>query len=177
MVSNRTAMKERAKFSIRLVTSGDLDTLVDQRHRMFEDIRHRKPSEHRISDTKYRKWASEMIRKKRLVGFLAIGENGEAIGGGCVWERDTQPSPGSEPMLKSPYLMSMYTKPKHRGKGIASAIVREAMAWCKKNGYRTMLLHASEDGRPVYSKLGWKRTWEMRVDLTKIKATYNRKRR
>jgi GNAT superfamily N-acetyltransferase len=167
----------KQQFKIRRATLSDLDILVYQRHRMFEDIRHRNAAQHKLSDGKYRKWAAKKLKNKSLIGFLAEGKSGEILGGGCVWLKDSQPSPGSDRRLKSPYLMSMYTKPRHRGKGIATAIVTESMAWCRKRGYRTMLLHASEAGRPVYSKLGWKRTWEMRVDLAGERSPEDHKRR
>jgi GNAT superfamily N-acetyltransferase len=162
---------------IRWATLDDLDILVYQRHRMFEDIKHRNATEHKFSDEKYRKWAASKLKNKSLIGFLAEGKNGDILGGGCLWLRDSQPSPSRDLRLKSPYLMSMYTRPRHRGKGIATAIVRASMDWCRKRGYRSMLLHASEAGRPVYSKLGWKRTWEMRVDLTRERSSRDRKSR
>ena len=44
-------------------------------------------------------------------------------------------------------------------------VVNEAIGWCRRNKYERLMLHASEMGRKVYSKLGFKRTWEMRLDL------------
>jgi len=59
----------------------------------------------------------------------------------------------------------MYTEPKFRGRGLATRIVNEAMRWSKRNGHAVMTLHASKQGRSVYSRLRWERTWEMRVRL------------
>ncbi len=44
-------------------------------------------------------------------------------------------------------------------------VVKEAIEWCRKKKYERLMLHASEMGRRVYSQLGFKRTWEMRLDL------------
>jgi len=44
-------------------------------------------------------------------------------------------------------------------------VVNEAIGWCRRNKYERLMLHASEMGRKVYSELGFKRTWEMRLDL------------
>ena len=159
-------MRKLAEIKIRRARLADLETLVVQRRKMFEDILHRSSSQNRIADVKYRKWVVEMIKKRRFIGFLAVCVEGEPVAGGCVWIREMHPSPWSEGKLRAPYLMSMYTRPLYRGRGIASSIVKEAMIWSKKKGYRTMILHASKSGRPVYSRLGWKRTWEMRVDLS-----------
>lgn len=160
-------MRKLTRIRIRRARLADLETLVNQRRSMFEDIWDLDSKNNKLTDALYKKWVVEMIKKRRFVGFLAVSEKGEPIGGGCVWIREMQPSPWSEGRLHAPYLMSMFTSPQYRGRGIATSIVKEAMDWSKKKGYRTMILHASKLGRPVYSRLGWKRTWEMRVDLTK----------
>jgi GNAT superfamily N-acetyltransferase len=62
----------------------------------------------------------------------------------------------------------MYTEHAHRGKGVATKIVKESIRWAKAKGFPRMTLHASEMGRSVYEKLGFHQTWEMKIDL-KIK--------
>lgn len=151
--------------AIRRATLKDIDILVAQRHNMFEEIKHRNPRLLGLADRTYRKWVIEMTQRKRFVGFLAVNEKRDVAGGGCVWIRDIQPSPNFDSKLTSPYLLSMYTHPDYRRMGIAASIVREAMDWCREKGFGTMTLHASVFGRSLYSKLGWERTWEMKVDL------------
>ena len=77
-------------------------------------------------------------------------------GAALAWE----PSPG-RPAGMVPYILSVYTTPEFRRKGLASMIIKEAMDWARKHHYHRILLHASLTGRKVYSQLGWKRTWEM----------------
>lgn len=151
-------------FRIRQATPKDLDILVHQRHMMFEDMKHRTAVEHKVGDDSYRRWATAMMKRNQLHCFLVISDEGEVAAGGCVWLREEQPGPG-RPARKIPYLMSMYTEPKLRRKGLATMIVNETMRWSKKNHYAEMTLHASKAGRKVYPRLGWKRTWEMMVDL------------
>ena len=81
-----------------------------------------------------------------------------------MWLQQVQPRPHRASMVQ-PYLLSMYTEPDFRRRGVASMVVKEAIRWCRKKGYEVLMLHASEMGRRVYSKLGFKRTWEMRLDL------------
>jgi GNAT superfamily N-acetyltransferase len=131
---------------------------------MFEDMRHRTRAQHRVADDSYRRWAPAMMKKNLLRCRLVVTRDGEAAAGGCVWLRDVQPGPG-HPAEKVPYLLSMYTEPRFRRRGLAMMLVEEAMAWARKNGYREMTLHASKKGRKVYRKLGWERTWEMKVEL------------
>lgn len=152
------------RFKVVRATEKDIEVLVHQRHEMFEDIRHRSREEHRIGDESYRTWAIGRLRRRLLRCFLVTDVRGTIVAGGCVWLREEQPGPGF-PSGPRPYLMSMYTEPRFRRKGIASLIVGEALRWARNNGYESMTLHASKAGRKVYSKLGWKRTWEMEFDL------------
>ncbi len=149
---------------IRRATTRDLDVLVDQRRKMFEEVRPRTPEEHAIGDRAYRAWARRLMRARQFVGFLAVSPAGRVVAGGCVWLQPGQPSPGSGARFM-PYLLSMYTEPEYRHRGIATRIVREAMRWGRERGYPRMTLHASRFARRMYRGLGWERTWEMRVDL------------
>ena len=42
---------------------------------------------------------------------------------------------------------------------------RAGRAWCKDNGIRALILHASPAGRPLYESLGFKSTNEMRIEI------------
>ncbi len=116
------------------------------------------------ADAAYRKWASRGLRDGSLTGWILKGRDGTVVGGGCIWLQPVQPRPGRRQMVQ-PYLLSMYTVPGFRGRGVASRIVREAARWTRRKGFASLRLHASEMGRPVYRRLGFKRTWEMRLDM------------
>jgi GNAT superfamily N-acetyltransferase len=131
---------------------------------MFEEMKHRTPDEHKVGDDSYRLWATAMMKRNLLHCFIITSDGGDVAAGGCLWLREEQPGPG-HPARRIPYLMSMYTEPKFRRRGLATTIAKETMRWSKKNGYPEMTLHASRMGRNVYPKLGWKRTWEMIADL------------
>jgi GNAT superfamily N-acetyltransferase len=59
----------------------------------------------------------------------------------------------------------MYTEKGFRRAGVASTIVQCAIEWSKEHGYKTISLHASEAGIPLYEKFGFKQTAEMRLML------------
>ena len=40
-----------------------------------------------------------------------------------------------------------------------------ALEWCRANRVRAVILHASDDGRPLYESLGFEPTNEMRISL------------
>jgi GNAT superfamily N-acetyltransferase len=152
------------KFRVRVATMKDIDALVRQRHMMFEDMRPRTAEEHRVGDRAYKKWAVGKMKKGHLRCYLVTDEKGEVAGGGGIWLREVQPSPGHGARLM-PYLLSMFTEPKFRRKGVATLVVKEAERWARASGYPSMSLHASRMGRRVYRRLGWERGWEMRTEL------------
>ena len=141
--------------------------LVTHRHNLSEDVRHRTPEEHRTGDSAYRSWVRRQLKGRKFVGLVASVE-GRTAGSGCIWLREVHPRPGATVGVV-PYVMAVYTMPEYRELGVASRIVREAMNWSREKGYPVMTLHASKMGRSIYQKLGWKRSWEMRVDLTDLR--------
>ncbi len=116
------------------------------------------------ADPVYRQWARQRIKTGKFVAWVAETSKREVVAGGAVWLRDIQPRPGPGRRLQ-PYLLSMYTEPAHRGKGLATRIVRGAIRWARAEGYRVMTLHASDEGHPIYVKLGFRPTTEMRIRL------------
>ena len=152
---------------IRRATLGDIPVLVRHRRRMFEDVRWN-PAPSDADDRRYRAWLRSRLKSGRFVAFVAE-IRGEIAASGGVWLQEVQPRPGW-PQKNHPMLLSMFTEPKFRGRGLASRIVRAAMNWGRERGYGRMYLHASRLGRPVYRKLGWERTWEMKIELAGVQS-------
>jgi GNAT superfamily N-acetyltransferase len=154
----------KSKLSVRRAGLRDLDALVHQRRAMWEALGIRNKEQHEKGDRVYRRWARERLKNHQLMAWVVKSSDGRVAGGGCVWLEPVQPRPHRVSMVQ-PYLLSMYTEPGFRRRGVASMIVKEAIEWCRRNKYQRLMLHASDMGRKVYSKLGFKRTWEMRHDL------------
>ncbi len=84
-------------------------------------------------------------------------------GGGIVilhW-----PAHPSDPRDSKAMILNMYTEPEFRRQGLARRLMEVMISWCREQGYRTVSLHASDYGRPLYESLGFKPTNEMRVSL------------
>ena len=156
--------KRERQFAIRKARLDDLESLVYQRRRMWEDIDSFDKSDLDRGDREYRAWARARLRNGTLQGWLAEDSEGRVVGGGCIWLQPFQPHPGVK-KRRQPYLMSMFTEPPYRGKGVASGIVEAAVEWSRANGYPNVRLHASEMGRGVYERLGFERVWQMRLKL------------
>ena len=164
-----------ARFRVRLATRRDLDLLVLHRRGMWESMGERDRRALDEGDRVYRRWARQRLSSKRLVGLIVEDATGHRVASGCIWLRPTQPGLGNT-LLQNPYLLSMYTEPNYRGRGLGTRIVREAVRWCREHGYTRLVLHASRQGRGLYRRLGFERTWEMRIKLSRMSAKAARRR-
>ena len=54
------------------------------------------------------------------------------------------------------YIMNMYTEPQYRCQGIASTIFEKTVSEAKAMGYKKICLNATEMGKPLYMKFGFK---------------------
>ena len=165
-VTQRQLPPSHARYLVRKATQRDIEILVHQRRGMWEDIGFKNKPALDYADSAYRRWVKSALRNKTLQGWIAETKQGDAAGGGCVWLQPMEPVPYHKRLVQ-PYLLSMYTEPQFRRKGVASRIVAEAVNWCKKNGYPRLTLHASRKGRSLYRKHGFIRTWEMRRQLSR----------
>ncbi|MBI3742580.1 MAG: GNAT family N-acetyltransferase, partial [Chloroflexi bacterium] len=52
-----------------------------------------------------------------------------------------------------------------RRKRLARKLTTTILDWCRANNIRTVILHASDDGRALYESLGFKPTNEMRLEI------------
>jgi GNAT superfamily N-acetyltransferase len=61
--------------------------------------------------------------------------------------------------------LNMYVERAHRRKGIAQALMEAMIDWCRDHEFAYVSLHASQQGRGLYEKLGFRPTDEMRLEL------------
>lgn len=154
-----------ARVRVRRATARDLPLLVEHRRRMWAAIGGYSRRELRASDIPYHRWLRREVTARRLVAFIAEAR-GAAVGSGGLWLAPAQPRPGRFAAPYLPYILSMFTEPRWRGHGIASALVRAMLRWVDRRGLRSRVyLHASRAGRPVYARLGFREGREMVLDL------------
>jgi GNAT superfamily N-acetyltransferase len=147
---------------IRPIAARDLDLLVAHRRKMWMEVHYAKKRRLDEADAVYRRWIQRQRKTRRLHGVVAVDAAGRPLASGCVWLYEVHPRPG-RPGPYEPYIMSMYTEPEARGRGLATRIVRELLRWCRARGFGGAFLHASDAGRPIYAKLGFTPTREMRL--------------
>ena len=148
---------------VRQATLADLDLLVRHRRGMWNEIAKIPKADLDAADRIYRRWGKAQMKSNRFAGFIVdVGE--EPVASGCVWLMQVQPRPNWKGTTAA-YLLSMFTEPAHRGRGHGARIVREAIRFARARGTHVMLLHASAFGEPMYIRLGFERTTEMRLFL------------
>ena len=158
------AAHRRRKVQLRRATVGDVDLLVAHRLAMFREIGGRPERVLARHGRPYLTWLVPRLTSAEVVAWVAEDTEGRPVGSGGVWFQPSHPRPGTL-ALRTPYVLSMYTVPAARGRGIATAVVRAAVALSRKLGHGRVVLHASAMGRPVYERLGFRPTREMRLFL------------
>ncbi|OCL28061.1 hypothetical protein U472_02360 [Orenia metallireducens] len=63
------------------------------------------------------------------------------------------------------FIGDVYTYPKYRKNGYATKLTSQVISWLKEQDVKVIRLLASEQGRSIYEKLGFKATDEMVLDL------------
>jgi GNAT superfamily N-acetyltransferase len=109
----------------------------------------------RLADGSYRHW-------------LALDGPDRVCGGGGVLLFPWPASPKDSCPLRA-MILNVYTEPEFRKQGIARQIMLTILAWVKKQGLRSVNLHASKQGRHLYEKLGFEATNEMRLRFDAVK--------
>ena len=160
----KTRRLPKGRVKLRRASLRDLDVLVRQRRGMWADMGERSRTNLDEESRIFRGWMRSRLKTGSVVGWIAETNRGDIVAGGIVWLRPAVSRPGVKHLVQ-PFLLSMYTEPEWRGRGLASRIVDEAVNWSKKNGYAAIMLHASPMGRRLYLRQGFKRTWEMKLEL------------
>src|SRR5579862_6171022 len=86
--------------------------------------------------------------------------------GGCGAVEIVQWVPSRlDPTPRRAWIHSVYVEPAFRRRGIGRQLTETMVAWCREQGFRSIYLHASEQGRLLYETLGFETSTEMRLKL------------
>ena len=150
-------------FTIRCASTADLETLVEHRRAMFQDMGYNDQAAMRAMSQKFRAWLLEHMNAGDYLAWLASAPDGATAAGTGLWLMDWPPH-----MIgrgRRGYILIVYTCANFRRRGLARVLMQAALDWCKHNGIDTIILHASPSGRSLYESLGFAATNEMRLRL------------
>lgn len=156
-------------FAVREAEASDIPRLAHHRVAMFRDMG--KLASH-VEDALERATAAYFRDALPRGDYLAwvAEENGmprAVIGGAGVQLRPILPRPrrGGEDLELGPeaIVLNVYVEPAWRRRGVAEALMRAALSALATRGIHRIVLHASDDGRRLYERLGFAPTNEMRL--------------
>jgi GNAT superfamily N-acetyltransferase len=145
---------------LRAATVDDLDAILHHRREMFREMGGHYVESLNSFENASRSYFDSALRDGSYRGMVGEIDGRVMAGGGVVlaaW-------PGS-PLNLSPrraWILNIYVDPPYRRQGFATRVMEALMEWCRANGFQSVALHASEYGRPLYEKLGFRSTNEMR---------------
>jgi GNAT superfamily N-acetyltransferase len=163
-------MNDRTSFRIRPATPHDAPVLAKHRVEMFRDMG-RIADEATAADLRAatEPMIGEWVASGDYVGWLAepLARPGLVVGGAGVQLRPMLPQPGRDGpgILFGPqaYVLNVFVERAWRRRGVAALLMDFVVAYTRERRIRVVTLHASDDGRPLYERLGFVPTNEMRL--------------
>jgi GNAT superfamily N-acetyltransferase len=148
---------------IREGTVEDIPEIARQRRRMCEDMNYTDADALSTMVTATSDYLKQAIPEGRFRSWLAC-DNGRVVAGGAV-VISSWPAHAYDLECRRATILNVYTEPQYRRRGIARQIMETMIAWCQREGFARVSLHASEQGRALYESLGFEDSNEMRLNL------------
>jgi GNAT superfamily N-acetyltransferase len=149
-------MSEVPRYTIRPAMVSDAAVIAGHRVAMFRDMG-QVPTDELGSQLLNASTSAlaDLLRDGAYVGFLAVGNDQDVVGGAGVHVRAQLPRISCDATYVAtrpvPLLVNVYTEPPWRRRGIARELVVALMRWAAAEGVDQMVLHASDAGRALYA--------------------------
>ena len=148
---------------IREATIHDIPEIIRQRRRMYEDMHYADTLALERSSNLNSVYLQKAVSEGSFRAWLAA-DSKRPIAGGAVlivpW-----PAHPYDLECRRATILNVYTEPDYRRRGVARRIMQTMIAWCEKEGFCRVNLHASDDGRHLYESLGFEPSNEMRLKV------------
>lgn len=150
-----------------LATNDDIDLLMSSRLEMLKVVNNL-PADYIFSEELIT-YSKEYFEKGNQTTILAIDEEIDSVIG-CATLCYIEMMPTfSHPTGKRAHLMNVYTNQDYRRKGIAMKMMEMLIIEARDRGVTEISLDATESGRPLYEKCGFKASDEcMTLNLGKL---------
>ena len=149
---------------VRTARVDDIPTLARQRCSMFVATGLIADDPTAELDAAERRYLARAMPAGTFVAWL-VEREGAIVAGGGLQLRTLQPRPGFVRGEPEGLVVSMWSEPAHRRRGLGGLVMEALLAWCRARGIRRLTLHASAEGRPLYERFGFRPTNEMRLEL------------
>ena len=151
------------EWSMRPASVEDISSLVDLRVKLFQSIQtHPRIELDQLAKNTF-EYLSLAIPTGAYRAWLAETNQGVVATGGVIIHQ-------SIPTLCNPcgregHIVGMFTLPEWRNRGIASAMINTILQFLHQEKIRVSTLRATHSGKPMYERMGFENTTEMRLFL------------
>jgi GNAT superfamily N-acetyltransferase len=149
--------------TVREASARDIPEILRQRRRMYEDMHYNDPHTLDTMASLSSAYLTAAMADGSFRAWLAADQDRVVAGGAVVispW-----PAHPYDLQCRRATILNVYTDPEYRRRGIARKLMQTMIAWCKREGFARVTLHASDDGRALYESLGFEASNEMRLKL------------
>jgi len=148
---------------VREARPDELAIVIRHRRRMYEDMGYTNPVQLGEMERASTQFFGDHFAAGTYRGWFIDVDN-RVVAGGGVLVLPFQPQIGiTRP--ERPWIVNMFTEPEYRRRGLARLLVEEMVKWCRRESFPVVTLHASDEGRPVYTAMGFVPSNEMRLYL------------
>jgi len=152
-------------YTLREATVADAPVLARQRRLMFDSIKALPPGHGDLLEAAIIRYIVQAMPAGTFRSWV-VEHEGAIVSGGGLQLRTLMPRPGYVYGEPEGLIVSMWTEPEHRRRGLGRQIVDAILNWGRANGVTRFTLHASKDGRPLYELYGFRPTNEMRLSFS-----------
>src|SRR5512133_3994368 len=147
-------------FRIGRATVQDADIIALHRTRMFQDMGDVSDDAFEILRAKARVRLKEWLESGDYIGWLATPADKPetVVGGAGVQLQPILPRPLNASTIgegRQGTIVNVFTEPQWRRRGIAGLLIKEIITWSKNEQIDRLVLHASDEGRSIYERLGF----------------------
>jgi GNAT superfamily N-acetyltransferase len=134
---------------------------------MFQDIGDVSGDPFEILRAKARTRLEQWIDNRNYIGLLttSVDEPETIVAGAGVQLQPILPGPLVVSTIgegRQGTIVNVFTEPQWRRRGIAGLLLKEISTWSKNEQIDRLVLHASDEGRSIYERLGFTESNEMR---------------
>jgi GNAT superfamily N-acetyltransferase len=154
-------------FRIRRATMHDAHIIAWHRARMFQDMGEVSGHAFETLRTKAQARLADWLERGTYIGWMAspAGRPEIIVGGAGVQLQPILPRPLSTSAIgegRQGTIVNVFTETEWRRRGVAAQLLEEIIEWSRKECLDRLVLHASEEGRTLYDRLGFAPSNEMR---------------
>jgi ribosomal protein S18 acetylase RimI-like enzyme len=150
--------------TFRIAKPQDCLVILHHRRRMFEDMGEGTTEDLDRMIEATTPWLASALADGSYRGWLAETAERRVVAGGGVLV-SSWPAGPCDPCTRRALILNLYTEPEFRRRGLARQLMLLMTQSLTEQGFKSVVLHASNEGRLLYEKLGFVPTNEMRLRL------------